>query len=102
MCLMNVLDAMLTWLLRIMACCTLVVNQQVLAGICIYVLAPQAISKKNLFKTKFGDCLTKLEVSRHFQLAIYRVFHEESESKVQNIQILQGNLTNFDFKVLKF
>ena len=43
-------------------------------------------------KTKFGDFLTKLGVSKRFQLAIYLVFHEESESEVQTIQILQDNL----------
>ena len=36
--------------------------------------------KQNMFKTKFRDLLTKLGVSRRFQLAIYIVFHEESES----------------------
>ena len=36
--------------------------------------------------------MTKLEVSRRFQSDIYPVFHEESESEVQNAQILQENL----------
>ena len=49
--------------------------------------------KNNFFKTKFGDVLTKLGVSRRFQPGIYTVVHEESESEVQNVQILQGNLT---------
>ena len=43
-------------------------------------------------KTKFGDLLTKLTVFRRFQPAIYTVVHEESESEVQNVQILQENL----------
>ena len=46
---------------------------------------------KNCFTTKFGDVLTKLGVSKHFQPAIYIVIHEESESEVQNTQILQEN-----------
>ena len=33
--------------------------------------------------------LTKFWVSRRFQPTIYTVFHKESESEVQNIQILQ-------------
>ena len=56
---------------------------------------------KNLFKTKFGEFLTKLGVSRRFQPAIYSVVHEESESEVQNAQCLQENLnkliTGFHF-----
>ena len=48
--------------------------------------------KKSFIKTNFGDVLTKLGVSRRFQPAIYTVFHEESESKVQNTQLLQGNI----------
>ena len=39
--------------------------------------------------------LTALGVSRRFQLAIHTVFHEESESEVQNIQILQENFKAF-------
>ena len=60
----------------------------------------QGRSKLNvlsLFKTKFGYIyiyiyITKLEVSRRFQPAIYTAFHEEYESEVQNTKILQGNL----------
>ena len=40
------------------------------------------------FTTRFGNFLTKLGVSRRFQPTIYLVFHEESESEVQNTQIL--------------
>ena len=47
-----------------------------------------------MFTTNFGDLLTKLGVSKRFQPAIDTVVHEESESEVQNIQILQGNLKN--------
>ena len=53
--------------------------------------------QKTFFKTRVGDLLAKLEVSRRFQPAIYEVFHEEPESEVQSIQILMENL-NFDFK----
>ena len=35
--------------------------------------------------------LTKLRVSRRFQPAVYIVVHEESESEVQNAQILLEN-----------
>ena len=44
--------------------------------------------QKTLSKTKFADVLTRLGVSKRFQPAIYTVFHEESESEVQNTQIL--------------
>ena len=53
---------------------------------------PLMYNTKNFFKTELGDCFTKLEVSRRFQPAIYLVFHEESKSEVQNVQILQENL----------
>ena len=53
-----------------------------------------------MFKPKFGDCLTRLGGSRRFQPAIYTVVHKESESEVQNIQILQENLKNNDFGIL--
>ena len=33
-------------------------------------------------------------VSRRFQSTIYAIFHEESESEVQNAKILQGNIKN--------
>ena len=57
--------------------------------------------KQNVFKTKFGDLLTKLGASKRFQLAIYLVFHEESESEVQNTEILQENLKISIFKFQK-
>ena len=43
-----------------------------------------------MFNTKF-DVLTKLGVSRRFQPAIYTFVDEESESEVQNIEILKEN-----------
>ena len=58
----------------------------------IYITHCSFFTTKNFFKTKFGDVLTKLGVSRRFQPAIYTVVHEESESEVQNAQILQENL----------
>ena len=48
--------------------------------------------KNNFFKTKFGVLLTKLGFPKRFQPAIYTVFDEESESEVQNAQILQEDL----------
>ena len=51
--------------------------------------------RANFFKTKFGDLLTKLVVSKRFQPAIYTAFDEESESEVQNAQILQENPKNW-------
>ena len=49
--------------------------------------------------------LTKLRVSRRFQPAIHIVFHEESESEVQNSKIRQENLnnliSNFHFFIFK-
>ena len=44
------------------------------------------------FTTKFGDLLSKLGISKCFQPAMYTVFDEESESEIQNLQILQENL----------
>ena len=46
----------------------------------------------NFFKTECGDLLTKSGGSERFQPAVYIVFHEESESEVQNTKILQENL----------
>ena len=50
------------------------------------------LNKQTKQKIKFGDSLTKLSASRRFQPAIYTAFNEESESEVQNVQILQENL----------
>ena len=65
-----------------------------------------SFGKVVLFTSKFDDLLTKLEVSRRFQPAIYTVVDEESESEVQHTQILQENLKqsfppfqNFYFKI---
>ena len=58
-------------------------------------------NNKNFFATRFGYLLTKLGVSRRFQSDTYIVFHEESESEVQNIKFLQENPQNFDFKLKK-
>ena len=56
-------------------------------------------------KTEFGDCLTNLRVTKRFQPAIYTYFHEESESEVQNTQIMQENLkqsiSNFQIFIFK-
>ena len=38
--------------------------------------------------TEISKFLTKFWDSRHVQLAIYTVFHEESESEVKNLEIL--------------
>ena len=57
------------------------------------------------FKTKFGDVLTKLRVSTRFQLAIYSVCHEKSESEVQHTKSLPEHLnisiSNFHFFIFK-
>ena len=65
---------------------------------CIY--NPLIRLNRNFFNTQFGYFLTTLGVSRRFQLGIYiyiyiyiyTLVHEESESEVQNTQILQENL----------
>ena len=54
-----------------------------------------------MFTNRFGDLLTKLGVSRRFQSGIYPVFHEESESEVQNAQILPGIIKNNRFIISK-
>ena len=58
--------------------------------------------KQNFFKTKFGEFLTNLGVSRRFQPAIYTVSQQESESEVQNAKILQANPQNVDFMFFIF
>ena len=50
-------------------------------------------------KTYFSPMLTKLSVSSRFQPAIWRFFHVESDSAVQNCQIIQPSVK---FSVRKF
>ena len=49
---------------------------------------------KKQIQNEIWRLLTKLGVSRRFQSVIYPVVHEESESDVQNAQILPENLKN--------
>ena len=52
-------------------------------------------------KLNLVTLLTKLVVSTRFQPAIYTVLHDESESEVQNTQIMQENLEIWIFRILK-
>ena len=60
----------------------------------IYIYMTHWSGNKIFIKTNLGDVSTKLGVSNRFQPAVYTVVHEESESEVQNTQVLQENLKN--------